>query len=131
MIPLRAETAPGPAPDRGYLRALRRQQGARRRAQLQSLAALSLALAGWAAVTLLTTLGLFAVAFFLLGNASLLGMMHQLELFAGHYGAAAPDARASFNVLLLKVFVLLLAGVGFFRRFTLKAILSPKELRRG
>lgn len=131
MIPLRADIGTGRAHEPGYLRALRRQQGARRRVQLQSLAALSLALVGWAAVTLLTTLGLFAVAFFLLGNASLLGMMHQLELFAGHYGAAAPDVRSSFDVLLLKVFVLLLAGVGFFRRFTLKAILLSKEVRRG
>lgn len=131
MIPLPAETGPSRAPDPGYLRALRKQQSARRRVQLQSLAALSLALVGWVAVTLLTTLGLFVVAFFLLGNASLVGMMHQLELFAAHYGAAAADARAAFNLLLLKVFLLLLIGVGFFRRFTLRAILVPKEVRRG
>lgn len=103
--------------------------GARSRAQY--LAWLSLALSGWVMTTLLVTVGLFGVAFFLLGNASLLGMMRQLELFASHYGSAAADVRASFDLWLLKGSSILFLGVGFFRRSSLLAILGPQEVRHG
>lgn len=101
------------------------------RVPLRDLLYVGLRLAGWSAVTLLTTLGLFALAFYLLGNASLIGMMTQLQGFSVHYVSAAADARASFDGWLLKTFALLLLGVGFFRRSTLFSILATKEARRG
>lgn len=106
-----------------------RLQAAVRRSQFSAAAALQLS--GWLAVTVLAALGMVALTFFVLGNFTVPGTMHQLDNLASRYVAADAGRQRQFNALLLIAFGIFAAGVAFFRRFSLLRILKPTELPHG
>ncbi|PBN42297.1 hypothetical protein [Sphingobium sp. D43FB] len=84
-------------------------------------------LAGFTAMTLLLTWGLFALFFLALGGFSFDGLMHQLNNLSSRYVAASPDRVASFKHIFVVAHLILAAGLIVLRRHRI----LPPALPRG
>jgi hypothetical protein len=93
----------------------------------QTSMAVGLRLTGWAAVTLLASLGLVTLLFVTLGGFTPSGTMAQLDNLASRYVAADAARRAQFDGFLLTALVLFTACIAFFRRPSLLQILTARD----
>ena len=89
-----------------------------------SLVVLGFRFLGWSAVTVLTVLGLFVVAFALIGNLTFDGFVAALANLADRYVAADSGRRASFRIELAILWGVLLVGVSVLRRGGLARIVN-------
>ncbi|MBL4641277.1 MAG: hypothetical protein JKX86_05605 [Verrucomicrobiales bacterium] len=80
-----------------------------------------LRLTGWTATTLLCTLGVVTLFFFVLGSFSIGGTMLQVDNLASRYIAADAGRQAQFHAILFSTLGIALALIGFFRRSSLRA----------
>ena len=80
-----------------------------------------LRLTGWLATSVMTTLGVATLFFWLLGSFTLSGTMLQLDNLASRYLEADAARRAQFNSIICAVLGLSFAFIAFFRRASLRA----------
>ncbi|MEL6487834.1 MAG: hypothetical protein AAFR32_05290 [Pseudomonadota bacterium] len=80
-----------------------------------------LRLAGWLATSVMATLGVATLFFWLLGNFTLPGTMLQLDNLASRYLEADAARRAQFHTIICTVLGLSFALIAFFRRASLRA----------
>ncbi|MEM6409964.1 MAG: hypothetical protein AAF683_00345 [Pseudomonadota bacterium] len=87
----------------------------------QDALAVSLQVAGWAATTVMATLGVATLFFFVLGSFTLSGTMLHLDNLASRYLAADADRQAQFQMIVCSVLSLSFVLITFFRRASLRA----------
>lgn len=80
-----------------------------------------LRLAGWAATTVLASLGTGLLVFLVLGNFTFTGLMLQLDNLASRFVAAGSARRAEFEAIVLISFAIALGLTAVFRRASLRA----------
>ena len=87
----------------------------------QDTLAIGLRVAGWSATTLIATLGVVTLFFFVLGSFSIDGTMLQLNNLASRYVAADGARQAQFQTILFSTLGIAFALIGVFRRSSLRA----------
>ena len=75
---------------------------------------------GFMATTLLMTWGVFVLFFLLIGNASLDGMMAQLQNLSGRYVAADGGRVDQFKMIVGVVHMVVAGAIIFFRRHAIR-----------
>jgi len=95
----------------------------------QGVLATVLRLIGWLVVNALVSLGAPLVLAFTIAGFSVNGTMHQLGNLAGRYLAAGPERQGQFDVILVWITLGCFAGVGFFRRHSLKRLIFQESGR--
>jgi hypothetical protein len=86
---------------------------------------LALRLTGWLAVTLACVAALWLLFFVALGNFGFTATVLQLDNFASRYVAADGARQDRFRLFFWLASAALFAGVGFFRRHSLRGIGMP------
>ena len=90
----------------------------------QNLSARLLRLAGWATTSLLATLGVIALFFFVLGNFTLSGTMLQLDNLASRFVEADMARRSQFKAILCSAIAIVGLLIAYFRRGSLRAAID-------
>lgn len=85
----------------------------------QDIIVMGLRLLGWFATTLLATLGVGALAFFVLGGFVLDGTMLQLDNLTSRFLAADTSRREQFEGIAFGSLLIGFVMIGFFRRASL------------
>ena len=83
-----------------------------------------LRLTGWLATSVMATLGVATLFFWLLGSFTLSGTMLQLDNLASRYLEADAARRAQFHSIICAVLGLSFVFIAFFRRASLRAALN-------
>lgn len=81
-----------------------------------------LRLAGWLATSVMATLGVATLFFWLLGSFTLPGTMLQLDNLTSRYLEADVARRAQFHSIICAVLGLSFGFIAFFRRASLRAV---------
>lgn len=87
----------------------------------QDTLAIGLRAAGWSATTLMATLGVVTLFFFVLGSFTVDGTMLQLDNLTSRYLAANDARQAQFQTILFSTLGIAFALIGVFRRSSLRA----------
>ena len=85
-----------------------------------------LRLAGWIATTVMATLGVATLFFWLLGSFTLSGTMLQVDNLASRYLEADAARQAQFHMIVCSVLGIAFALISFFRRASLRAAFDAK-----
>lgn len=80
-----------------------------------------LRLAGWIATTVMATLGVATLFFWLLGGFTLSGTMLQVDNLASRYLEADAARQTQFHTIVCSVLGIAFALISFFRRASLRA----------
>ncbi len=104
--------------------ALRLPSAGRARQTGQAVLATILRLVGWMSINFLVAFGAVLATGFALGNFTIVGTMHHLANLSSRYIVAGTERQHQFDVLLLGSMAAAFCLSGYFRRHSLRQLLT-------